>query len=256
MRTIFADCTVKYHGRGDTVSSRGTRLIILKADGTVLIHRDKGINAMNYMSGARKHDIREEDDEDGLHHIIAESNDETIDITIYEMFTDITRDDVDGDGDALERHGTEKQMQEWLTRSDVFPEVFDGKFLMREFDTGYGPVDLLGMSDDERLMLIEVKRNAKPNDVFQVMRYRDALVRRHETLERKGQDELDVGRDTTLLVPSQALTDPIMYLVSGKDSKKTREQCQTHDVRFVSIGREWVAEEKSNDIASKARTAG
>lgn len=264
MRIIIADCIVKYDGRGDTLSTRGKRLIIIKEDGTVLIHRDKDVRAMNYMSGANKTIIKDIiDSETGEHHLLASAKDETIDVLLINILSDITIDDMDSDGDALKRRGTEKQMQEWLTREGVFERTFNhGRFLMREYDTGYGPVDLLGISDTDdnadnsMLMLIEVKRNAKPNDVFQVMRYHDALTRKHHELEEKHVESIDIGRDEPLIVPSSAFRDPMMFLVSSRGSQKTAEQCASHGVHYVNIGSQWVSEEKDNSIASKARTAG
>ena len=49
MRLIIARCSVDYAGRLKTHLPKATRLIMIKADGTVLIHADSGTKALNWM---------------------------------------------------------------------------------------------------------------------------------------------------------------------------------------------------------------
>lgn len=255
MRIIQADCRVDYSGRGKTSSSRGNRLIMLKADGTVLIHRDKGIMAMNYMGGAKKPDVSE-DVIDGHLHVIAKANDETIDVTIYDMAFDMTFDDMDEDGDALTRHGTEKQMQEWLSRPANFSHTFgDGcNFLEREWQTGKGPVDLLGINADGHLMLIETKRRAKMSDVYQVVRYETAMHDEYERLNAIGETSIKVGKHGEHTVPITAMERPQLFLACGRNDNKVMGECTEHGVKFIHIKDGWTADEAPNEIARVTAT--
>jgi endonuclease len=49
VRLIIARCSVDYVGRLTAHLPLATRLIMLKADGTVLIHADSGAKALNWM---------------------------------------------------------------------------------------------------------------------------------------------------------------------------------------------------------------
>lgn len=253
MRMIVADCVVEYSGRGSTTSSRGIRLVMQKADGTVLIHRDKGMMAMNYMGGVKRPVVEETVDADGNPHMVATCRGERIDVTLYDVLLDMTFDDMDGDGDALERRGTERQMQEWLSRPEVFPAVFgDGcRFLMREWQTGKGPVDLLGMDAEGNLMLVEVKRHAKMSDVYQVLRYATAMANQRDEMRRRGIDSTDIGRDESIVIPATAFEHPVLCLVSGKNVKSARTECEEHGVRFVHVRDGWVSSEVDDVTARR-----
>ena len=54
MRIIHCDCEVTYTGRGDTTLPRSERVVILKKDGSVMIHSDEGIKPLNYMTLKQK----------------------------------------------------------------------------------------------------------------------------------------------------------------------------------------------------------
>jgi endonuclease len=49
VRLIIAQCSVDYVGRLTAHLPLATRLIMMKADGTVLIHADSGTKALNWM---------------------------------------------------------------------------------------------------------------------------------------------------------------------------------------------------------------
>ena len=50
MRLVIATCSVDYVGRLAAHLPEATRLLVVKADGTILIHADAGSKALNWMS--------------------------------------------------------------------------------------------------------------------------------------------------------------------------------------------------------------
>ncbi|MGH2795141.1 MAG: endonuclease NucS, partial [Actinomycetota bacterium] len=50
MRLVVADCSIDYSGRLTAHLPPARRLIVVKADGTVIVHGDKGHKALNWMS--------------------------------------------------------------------------------------------------------------------------------------------------------------------------------------------------------------
>ena len=56
MRLLVARCEVRYSGRLNAVLPEAVRLLILKADGSVLVHDDAGgYKPLNWMTGADLH---------------------------------------------------------------------------------------------------------------------------------------------------------------------------------------------------------
>lgn len=239
MHIMQVECEVTYDGRGHTTLPRGHRLIIIKDDGSVAIHQDKGIRPLNYMS--KSTDIRQQVEPDGCEHLYASSNRESIDVKIYailfETFLDFP------DEAELQREGTEKQLQAWLANGDNFHAVVgeQTEFVTREFQTGKGAVDLLGVDrDDGQISLIEVKREAKRNDPFQVVRYRTALMEQRDLAIEAGEAEFKTtATKDAVAIPVDACRDPHMTLVAPSFKRGVAAECDRRGVRGIQIGDEW-----------------
>lgn len=176
MRLTVAKCSVIYTGRGDTTLKEAVRVIMVKADGAVSIHHDAGNKPLNYMG---KDSVFTEvyDGEITLWNFDAlkggARNQESLQIRISEILLQINLP-VDVDNSALERDGTEHQLQAWLAGH---PEALgkDYTFVQREFPTGAGPVDLLVKDEFDRPVVVEVKRVAMLGAVDQALRYMESL---------------------------------------------------------------------------------
>lgn len=170
MKIVFADCSAVYTGRGDSKLPRATRAIILKNDGSVSIHNEVGNKPMNYMKTADWAPAR---DADGNEVWEFDSRRESLKVTLYEIFSEASHDLVLNDP-GLERDGTEKHLQEWLTKH---PECLGEGYtiLGSEYPTGTGPVDILALDPDGRPVAVEVKRTAMVGAVDQCRRYLDSF---------------------------------------------------------------------------------
>lgn len=230
MYLLQVDCDIRYTGRGSTFMSRGVRLIMIKSDNSIEIHQDKNIRPLNYM--LRAEFIQFEMDAFGYDHLIAGSKDETIDVTIYDTLFE-THMDLN-DSDELERHGTEKQIQQWLS-TDGFDDVFKGsvEFVTREYQTGRGPVDLLGYDTrDKQVALIEVKRVAKKSDVFQLLRYRSALL---EHADDSDETFVTVAKKDAFPMETRRVQDPHMYLVATRFRPHVKDECERFGIVALNV---------------------
>ena len=64
MRLVIASCSVDYSGRLDAHLPRATRVLMLKADGSVLVHSDGGsYKPLNWMSAPARLAVTEPDEE-------------------------------------------------------------------------------------------------------------------------------------------------------------------------------------------------
>lgn len=171
MRLVIARCTVDYSGRLTAHLPEATRLIMVKADGTLAIHSDgnasKPLNWMIAPNVLEIHDDRWE---------ISNAKGERLTIWIEEIIEDVIHEL--GDDPGLVKDGVEAHLQEMLAASPDFLE--EGLTLIRrEYSTDIGPVDLLCVDRNEATVAVEVKRRGEIDGVEQLSRYIERL--NHDT---------------------------------------------------------------------------
>ena len=167
MRLLIARCRVDYSGRLTAHIPEATRLIMVKADGTLAIHSDgnasKPLNWMVAPNVIETHDDRWE---------VSNSKGELLTIWLEEVLEDVTHDL--GDDPGLVKDGVETHFQELLASRPWVLE--DGLVLLRrEYPTDIGPVDLLCVDGNERTVAVEVKRRGDIDGVEQLARYVERL---------------------------------------------------------------------------------
>jgi RecB family endonuclease NucS len=187
---VIARCAVDYQGRLQAHLPMALRLLVLKADGSVLVHSDGGsYKPLNWMSPPCR--IREEP---GVWRVVNRSGEE-LRITIEEIIHD-TQHNL-GLDPGLQKDGVEAHLQELLAADPTL--LGDGLTLVRrEYPTAIGPVDLLcrpsagtaavagevdGAAEEAadttgpKHWAVEVKRRASIDAVEQLTRYLDLLNR-------------------------------------------------------------------------------
>ena len=241
MHIIQADCTVEYKGRGHTFLERGVRLILVKDDGSVAIHQDKGMKPLNYMSKSTEIETWI-DPATGRQQFYVASKTESLDIDVYELIYEHFLDFPDEHD--LTRYGTEKQLQAWLANDDNLKDTVgpDIDFVTREYQTGKGPVDILGRDNiDNQACLIEVKRYAKKNDSFQLVRYKTSLEELRDEARETGDG---IVRTTAVKgaieIPADELDDMHMLLVAPKFHRGVEAEAEKRGIRAVKIGDGWM----------------
>lgn len=167
MRIIHADLSAEYTGRGDTILPVYSRVIIIKDDGSILIHGRDGTKPINYMGTTPK--ITTTITAHGQSMIIrSENTRESLVVTCHTVHSDLTINTPEGDP-GIQRDNTEEHLHSWI---EHHPDVLGENYHMveSEYQTGNGPVDLL-MSRSGENVLVEVKRVATPAAVHQIRRY-------------------------------------------------------------------------------------
>ena len=177
MRIVIARCQVDYAGRLSAHLPLATRVIMVKADGSVLIHSDGGsYKSLNWMSPPCT--LREgvaDDDETVLEWTVsATKSDDTLRIRIEEILSDTSYDL--GVDPGLQKDGVEKHLQELLAEHTA--ALGQGMSLVRrEFMTAIGPVDLLCKDAGGASVAVEIKRRGEIDGVLQLERYLDFMNR-------------------------------------------------------------------------------
>lgn len=175
MRLVIARCQVDYAGRLTAHLPLATRLIMVKNDGSVLIHSDGGsYKPLNWMSPPCT--LREGIADDGVAEwtVTAGKTDDTLRIRIEEILHDSAHEL--GIDPGLQKDGVEKHLQELLAEHTM--ALGDGMSLVRrEFMTAIGPVDLLCKDAGGGSVAVEIKRRGDIDGVEQLTRYLDLLNR-------------------------------------------------------------------------------
>lgn len=183
MRVVIASCSVDYSGRLDAHLPRATRLIMVKADGSVLVHSDGGsYKPLNWMSPPTTMKEVEPDEEDleagvaSKWEVRARKTDDLLVIRLFEVLSDQTTDL--GADPGLTKDGVESHLQELLAEQ---PEVLGTgyRLVRREYPTPVGPVDLMVKDADGGSVAVEVKRVGGVDGVEQLTRYVRLLDRDH-----------------------------------------------------------------------------
>jgi RecB family endonuclease NucS len=169
MRLIVARCEVRYSGRLDALLPEALRLLMIKSDGSVMVHADTGgFKPQNWMTPPTVIEMEGEP----LRRLVvrkhAGATEDRLDIAIAEVLSDVTHDM--GEAAALEKDGVEAHLQELLAEQPHWcGEGF--RLVRREWPTDIGPVDLMCRDEDDGWVAVEIKRVATIDAVEQLTRY-------------------------------------------------------------------------------------
>ena len=170
MRLIVARCEVRYSGRLNAVLPLALRLLMLKSDGSVLVHADTGgYKPSNWMTAPT---VIEEEPDLIVVRKRAGSTEDRLEIAIAEVLSDVSHDM--GEAAALEKDGVERDLQEALAAAPAHcGEGF--RLVRREWPTDIGPVDLMCRDAEDEWIAVEIKRVATIDAVEQLSRYLERI---------------------------------------------------------------------------------
>ncbi|HWT93421.1 MAG TPA: endonuclease NucS [Solirubrobacteraceae bacterium] len=173
MRLIVARCEVEYSGRLSARLPEALRLLMIKADGSVMVHADTGgYKPLNWMTPP----TAVEESEDGRRITVRKiKGDDRLDITLHEVLHDVTHDMGEPESTGgLVKDGVERDLQELLADQPHWcGEGF--RLVRREWPTDIGPVDLMCRDEADGWIAVEIKRVATIDAVEQLHRYLERI---------------------------------------------------------------------------------
>jgi RecB family endonuclease NucS len=176
MRLIVARCEVRYTGRLlQALLPDALRLIMVKADGSVLVHADAGgYKPLNWMTPPT---VIEESPGAMVVRKRAGASEDRLEISITEVLSDVEHEMGPPDEDAgLAKDGVEAHLQELLAEQPHWcGEGF--RLVRREWPTDIGPVDLMCRDGGEGWVAVEIKRIGTIEAVEQLSRYLERIRR-------------------------------------------------------------------------------
>jgi hypothetical protein len=173
LRLLVARCEVRYTGRLSAFLPEAVRLLLLKEDGSVLVHADSGgYKPLNWMTPPT---VIEEHG-DPLELLVvrkrAGQSEDRLEIRLADVLSDVVHEM--GEPAQLEKDGVERDLQELLAdRPQALGEAL--RLVRREWPTDIGPVDLVCRDEAGELVAVEVKRVATIDAVEQLSRYLERI---------------------------------------------------------------------------------
>jgi len=166
VRLVVARCEVTYSGRLNAFLPESTRLLMLKEDGSVLVHADAGgYKPLNWMTPPT---VIEEEGDTLVVRKRAGRSEDRLQIRLVEVLSDVEHDM--GEAAALEKDGVERDLQLALAaRPDALGDEL--RLVRREWPTDIGPVDLMCRDPDDGWVAVEIKRIGTIEAVEQLTRY-------------------------------------------------------------------------------------
>jgi RecB family endonuclease NucS len=166
VRLIVARCEVVYSGRLNAVLPEATRLLMLKTDGSVLVHDDAGgYKPLNWMTPPTA--VAEADGA-----LVVTKKDERLEIRLVDVYSDVVHDM--GESAALAKDGVERDLQEELAAQPAALGE-ELRLVRREWPTDLGPVDLMCRDEDGGWVAVEIKRIGTIDAVEQLSRYLERI---------------------------------------------------------------------------------
>jgi endonuclease len=169
VRLVIARCSVDYVGRLTAHLPLAKRLLLLKADGSVLVHSDGGsYKPLNWMSPPCT--LREAD---GIWTVTNRAGEQLI-ITLASIEHDSAHQL--GVDPGLVKDGVEAHLQQLL--AEHIQTLGEGyRLVRREYPTAIGPVDIMARDAAGLAVAVEIKRRGEIDGVEQLTRYLELLNR-------------------------------------------------------------------------------
>ncbi len=169
---LIGHCWVEYNGRARSILEPGERILFIKADGAVLIHRPTGYKPVNwqpsncYFKTSLINDtliitaIRKK-----IHESLKIFFDKLFVVTVMELV----------DEGQFYLHVSEKEIQKAiLTNPDLLEKAFQPISYEKKIEPGF--IDIYGLDKEGKLTVVEIKRGrAGKSAVIQLAKYVDAI---------------------------------------------------------------------------------
>lgn len=181
MRLVIARCSVDYDGRLTAHLPLATRLLVVKADGSVLVHSDGGsYKPLNWMSPPctlvelEPEDAQSEDGVVVVWRVQHAKSEDRLTVHIHEVLHDSAHEL--GADPGLVKDGVEAHLQRLLAEH-IHTLGHGWSLVRREFMTAIGPVDILAKDHAGASVAIEIKRRGEIDGVEQLTRYLELMNR-------------------------------------------------------------------------------
>lgn len=165
---IAGDCHVHYTGRANSTLENGERLLIIKSDGSLLVHRPTGYEPVNWQPSGSVFHVEVKDDTLEVHGVRQKPR-ESVKVTFLSVLM-VSSLNLSDSGEFV-LHASEDDMHRAIL---VKPELFEVGFKPISWEKHVEPgfVDIYGEDKNGKMVIIEVKRRtATKENALQLAKY-------------------------------------------------------------------------------------
>jgi len=165
---VAGNCHVRYTGRANSKLEPGERLLIIKSDGSLLVHRPVGYEPVNWQPPGSVFRAQIKDNELEIHGVRQKPR-ESVRVALDKIYM-ISALNLSDSGDFL-LHASEDDMHRAIL---LKPELLEDGFKPISWEKKVKPgfVDIYGEDKDGKLVIVEVKRKtASKEAALQLAKY-------------------------------------------------------------------------------------
>lgn len=165
---VVGNCHVQYSGRAKSTLEMGERLLIIKEDGSLLVHRPVGYEPVNWQPAGSVFHVQGRNEELEVHGVRQKPR-ESVRVTFTTILM-VSALDLRDSGNFL-LHATEEDMHRAiLLKPDLLEQGFKPISWEKKVQPGF--VDIYGEDRNGRLVIVEVKRKiASKEAALQLSKY-------------------------------------------------------------------------------------
>ena len=165
---VAGACKVNYAGRASSTLESGERILIIKADGSLLVHRPVGYEPVNWQPAGSIFHVQVKDDELEVRGIRQKPR-ESVRVTFDRVYM-VSALDLSDSGDFL-LHASEDDMHRAiLLKPELLEEGFKPISWEKKVEPGF--VDIYGEDKNGKLVIVEVKRKTATKEAaLQLAKY-------------------------------------------------------------------------------------
>ena len=169
---MAGECKVLYSGRAKSTLEPGERILIIKEDGSLLVHRPVGYEPVNWQPSGSVFHVQTKADAVEVH-AVRQKPRENVRVIFYEVFM-VSALSLDDSGE-FSLYASEKEMHRAILRKpSLLEEGFKPISYEKKVEPGF--VDVYGVDKNGKLVVVEVKRKTAGKDaVLQLAKYIDAI---------------------------------------------------------------------------------
>jgi len=194
-------CSVNYQGRAKSKLDRGERMVIIKQDNSLLVHGPEQYQPKNWQPETDRFLVEIQDDQ-----LVLESERTSPQEVVTIRFESLEMAYVTRlvDKADLKIAGHEIDIHEAIEEDPDLVE--DGLVVVeREKDTPAGFIDVFARDTEDKLVVVEVKRNPDHNSVLQLNRYVEEIEKEFP------------GRQIRGILVAPAISDSILEYLEERD---------------------------------------
>ena len=199
---IAGTCNVHYVGRASSTLEPGERILIIKADGSLLVHRPIGYEPVNWQPSGSIFHVKA--NETSLEvHAVRQKPRENVKVTFSNVLV-VSALSLNDSGEFLLYASEEDMHRAILLKPALLEEGFKPISYEKKVEPGF--VDIYGEDKDGKLVVIEVKRKTAGKEaVLQLARYIDAIKEKANRELRGVLVAPSLGKDVQRLLVTMGL---------------------------------------------------